>query len=217
MPIEKADQSFCYQWGRFGQFLTWVYMAQPILLWASFTARAFVGSRAQLTYYRIQTASALLTWMLYYVLRDGVFRSPAPHPFCNSNRFSRPGFEVAMMSHLFVAVLLRDKYFGWPYGAWNWLWFVLVWVIVYGGACASANYGQVDLLIGVAYGATMGLLGGYVIYTLLVPLLPLLYPFWWFWWDWQGGLRSSTLLALDDYASYRDQIRQAEERAQEWS
>lgn len=217
MTIQKADLSFCYQWGRFGELLWWMAMYQPVLLWTAFTARAFVGSRVQLSYYRIQALCAALTWALYYVLRDGVFRSPAPHAFCSSNRFSRPGLEVSLMGHYFVAVLLRDKYFGWPYGAWNWTWSALVFLMVYGGASASANFTQVDLLISLAYGIVMGLISGYIIYTLFVPVLPLFYSFWILWWDWQVGLHRAASEAMDDYAKYRDNIRMNEPRANEWS
>lgn len=217
MTFQKSDQSFCYQWGRFGELVWWIALLQPVLLWAAFLARAFVGSKAQSIYYRIQAGSLFLTWGLFYVLRDGVFRSPVPHPSCTSARFSRPAFEVTIMAHYFVAIYLRDRYFGWAYGAWNWLWVAMIFLFVYGGASVTGNYVQLDLVVGLGYGALMGLVSGYVIYVHLVPVLPLFYGYWYLWWDWQGGLRATTIQERDAYSLHLDKLRASEPRAEEWA
>ncbi len=217
MSYQRSDQSFCYTWGRFGELLWWLALLQPVLLWTVFCARGLAGHRAQRSYYRMQTASVLFAWLFNYVLRDGVFRSPVPHPECSSVRFSRPGLEVMLMAHYLVAIALHSRYFGWPYGVWNWAWALVQFLIVYGLASTTGNYTQPDLLVGLAVGVLHGLTHGYLIFALFVPLLPLSYFFWFYWWNWYEGFQSAARWLHADYASERDKLRAHGAEAAEWA
>lgn len=154
-------------------------------MFVEFAARARAGHPTQRTYYGVHGKFFLYVWLLYYVLRDEVFRHAAPYPSCTTQFFSMPSIG-SFITTCFVSLALAHKlYFSAPWGSWWWT--AMVFLITVGSETLSGNFSVLDIGVGIGMGIFVSILIIYLLYVELFPAQVFLHGTWWAWWHHTDG------------------------------
>lgn len=202
-------ESYCYRWGEGGRALYELSRFLPFWLFVEFSARARASHPTQRTYYALHGKLFLFVWLLYYVLRDEVFRHSVPNPACTTQSFSMPSFGSFIVTCFVALALAHRLYFSAPWGGWWWTAFVFL--ITVGSELVSGNYDVLDTVVGVGLGLAVAALLAYLIYVEIFPAQVFLHGSWWLWWKPSGGYysryqrdRTSCALGHSDKIIYPD-------------
>ena len=178
-------ESYCYRWGEAGRGLYVLSQWLPFWLFVEFASWARADLATQRAYYAVHSKFFLFVWLLYYVLRDEVFRHTVPHPACTTQSFSMPSIGSFITTCFVVLAVAHKLYFSAPWGSWWWTAFVFV--ITVGSEVVSGNYSVIDMLVGIGLGLLVGLLLVYALYIELFPSQVFLHGSWWMWWHHTHG------------------------------